>query len=355
MLQINSNRNLQSQQRIISLDLLRIVAAFAVIMIHTSSPRFSEFSSEWEIVNIYDSLSRWCVPVFVMISGALFLDTSKNVSIKKLYGKNVLHILSAYLIWSIVYKIYTWQTYQQDLGFKNFLRDITYGHFHLWFLKMLLGLYIAVPILRVIASNKKIELYFLSLAIVTANMLPFFFHYVEMFFDIECFRHFYEGMKLKIASEYVGYFVLGHVLKTYVLTRKQIWGIYLLGVICFIGTIVLNSIFSHHVGLPTEECYGYLNPLVLMEAIAVFLFVFHIGKHISIKLHPAINNISSMSFGIYLVHMLIMMLLKDNFGIDTHVFHPLFSIPCMSLLTFVLSYLCAWLLHFIPFSKRFLL
>lgn len=92
-----------------------------------------------------------------------------------------------------------------------------------------------------------------------------------------------------------------------------------------------------------------------MEAIAVFLFILHVGKRVQIKLHPAINNIASMSFGIYLVHMLIIMLLQDNFGIDSHVFHPLFSIPCMSLLTFMLSYVCAWLLHFIPFSKRNLL
>ena len=70
MSQTNSNKNLNSTQRIISFDLLRIVAAFAVIMIHTSGQWFGELSPEWEFANIYDSLSRWCVPVFIMISGA---------------------------------------------------------------------------------------------------------------------------------------------------------------------------------------------------------------------------------------------------------------------------------------------
>lgn len=59
------------------LDLLRIISALAVIVIHLASDRlvFSTPNSfEWQSLNLLNSISRFCVPVFVMISGALFLE-----------------------------------------------------------------------------------------------------------------------------------------------------------------------------------------------------------------------------------------------------------------------------------------
>lgn len=77
--------------RIEYLDLLRILASIAVVIIHICSSKWYAINSntnEWSILNIYDSLSRWAVPVFVMISGAIFL--SSDYSIEKLYKKIVL-------------------------------------------------------------------------------------------------------------------------------------------------------------------------------------------------------------------------------------------------------------------------
>jgi len=69
--------------RVIKYDVLRIVAAFAVVFLHCSSQRFYDTfpSTEWEVRNIYDSFVRWCVPIFVMVSGALFLDAKKKLGL----------------------------------------------------------------------------------------------------------------------------------------------------------------------------------------------------------------------------------------------------------------------------------
>ena len=76
---IEKSKKVESQ-RIIAFDVMRIVAIFAVIWLHFSSQRFnlSFPSTEWEIRNVYDSMVRWGVPVFVMILGALFLDPNKS-------------------------------------------------------------------------------------------------------------------------------------------------------------------------------------------------------------------------------------------------------------------------------------
>lgn len=89
------------------IDMLRVLAIIAVLLMHTAGHRSpNEVSTiEWQICNIFDSGTRWAVPIFVMISGCLFLDKNKEISIKKLYRKNILRIITAYIFWSLIYTL----------------------------------------------------------------------------------------------------------------------------------------------------------------------------------------------------------------------------------------------------------
>ena len=68
-----------SVNKVIAFDGLRILAAFAVVVLHTVATLFMDSypSSDWNVANVYESLVRWSVPVFFMISGALFLNKGK--------------------------------------------------------------------------------------------------------------------------------------------------------------------------------------------------------------------------------------------------------------------------------------
>jgi surface polysaccharide O-acyltransferase-like enzyme len=73
----------------------RIAAVFTVVFLHVSASIVfgASFGSEsWWIGNVYDSLSRWCVPVLVMISGALLLDESKQEDATAFYQKRLSRI-----------------------------------------------------------------------------------------------------------------------------------------------------------------------------------------------------------------------------------------------------------------------
>ena len=113
-------------QRIIYFDVLRIVAVFAVVVLHVCSRRFIVAfpSTEWEVLNVYDSLTRWGVPVFVMISGALFLDEKKDFSIKRLYRKNVVRIICAFVCWSFVSQLTKPSIRYPPRTAENFLKQI---------------------------------------------------------------------------------------------------------------------------------------------------------------------------------------------------------------------------------------
>lgn len=82
-----SKHNFCQRQREIWPDIIRIVAVFFVVLIHCAATgfhgRFPPNSSEFMACNFYNCLSRFCVPIFVMISGRFLLDESRDYSIKK--------------------------------------------------------------------------------------------------------------------------------------------------------------------------------------------------------------------------------------------------------------------------------
>ena len=56
-------------------DWLRVLATFGVMVLHVAAQNWLSVgieSFEWNAFNFYDSLERWTVPVFVMVSGRCF-------------------------------------------------------------------------------------------------------------------------------------------------------------------------------------------------------------------------------------------------------------------------------------------
>ena len=188
------------KNRIIQFDVLRVVAAFAVVLLHISAQRIYECypSSEWDTRNLYNALTRWCVPVFVMISGALFLDSTKEINIKTLYKKNIIRLVLVFIFWTIIYGAYA-GIKEHDAA--KLIGKIIRGPYHFWFLRMLVGMYICVPLLRTITANKKLEKYFLCLSLITAFIIPMFFPLIGHFSDMarDFAENLYEDFSIKIA------------------------------------------------------------------------------------------------------------------------------------------------------------
>lgn len=117
------------------LDILRIIACFMVIMIHIISMDFNNYlpaTNEWKVMNSYDSIIRYSVPLFYMISGALFLGSNSSISIKKLYLNKIFHLLILYIVWSIFYAV-------DDIGVNITINNIKlliekswYHKYHMW-------------------------------------------------------------------------------------------------------------------------------------------------------------------------------------------------------------------------------
>ena len=320
------------------------------------------FNFDWNVQNIYDSAVRWCVPVFVMISGALFLNPKKQISIKKIYTKNIVRIITAFFIWSTIYAIYVFFIRGQH-NLNVLIFNIFYGPFHFWFLFMIVGVYISIPILRQIVQNKTATKYFLIMAFVFTFILPLLILTLSKFFPfiiskseaITSLLYYYDdNFNLKLFAGYSGYFLLGYYLNTNNFKRTNL--IYTIGIVSF-AIISIGSVISYYIyGSLITSLYGYLTPFVLFEAIAVFLFVKNHTPKIkfSAKAINMITKISNMCFGIYLVHILVLWTLS-YFGLQTTSFNIIISVPFISILVFIISLLISSCLHKIPFCRKYMM
>ena len=88
----------------------KVLAIFAVVILHVASQVLENTSIfgtyNWWMGNLFDAGTRWSVPVFVMVSGYLLLDPSKQEDFRTFYKKRANKILIPTIFWSIFYLIW---------------------------------------------------------------------------------------------------------------------------------------------------------------------------------------------------------------------------------------------------------
>lgn len=144
-------------KRIHYLDMLRTISIFSVIVIHvTATGLYGETGSTgWKTLVVYSTITRFSVPVFFMISGALFLSAPKSLSIKQLYFRNIAKIIVLLLFWEIIYQFYHTDFVLNSANLKTAFSNILNGNtqMHFWFLYVIVGIYFLLPIIKIFVSN----------------------------------------------------------------------------------------------------------------------------------------------------------------------------------------------------------
>lgn len=338
-------------------DLLRIFSILCMMILHVAASNWYGVpveSFEWKWFNIYDSLVRFCVPVFVMISGVFFLNPNKEISLGVLLKKYVLRIVIAFLIWSFLYaftKFFMDLIWGEGPQWSGLIKRIIVGHYHLWFLYMIVGLYLIVPFLKKITAYKYLTEFYLILWLVFSIIIPTA-QSISLFSKISVIT---DKMQLNFVVGYSGYFILGYYLNNYKLNCRIEILAYVLGVSGILATILLTRHLSLIKGEPIGTYYGYLKLNVMFVAIAVFItFKQKISKYkFSKKSKAFITTISAYSFGMYLVHDFFNVLFL-KFGFSTMLFNPILSVPLISLAVFLGSLCAIYVLSKIPIIGKYM-
>ena len=343
-------RELQKKRDLGWVHWLRLAAAFAVVVIHVCSKDFQvpdPAGSRWQSLNAYESLVRWAVPVFVMISGALLLDPARELPPKKLFGGYFLRILTALLFWSFAYAIVYTGLYLHGSP-REILLAAWEGFPHLWYLYMLLGLYLITPLLRPLARSRRIMGYYVALAAVFACLLPS----LGSFELAAHLRFLASRLQLSLVLGFSGYFVLGRLLAETELKAWQRRSLYALALVGAAAAALIDGLGSAARGEVFIPLLDYFSPCTALEAAALFVFV---RRRAGDGPAPTwVKRLSELSFGIYLIHQVPIDFLRRFCGLSTLTLHPLLSVPLIAALSFSLAALATALLKRIPFVRRYL-
>lgn len=308
----------------LSLDLLRIIASFMVVMIHTTAPFVVSFDQSliyWESL-VLNSLSRSAVDIFFLMSG-YFLLAKPILSFKDFYKKRFLKILPIFLVWSLIYTIL--QTHiNEEKSF--FLTFITFqGWYHLWFCPVLLGLYLLTPFLQKLLLKN-----------FTPPVLISGFIYLSFFVMLTPSLASFQPL-----WGYVFFFLLGGLIKQRGLFFSWLSLPYAIALFILfqLGTFILTTLWSQ-----TSLDLRFFNYFFLTNSLgAITLFLgFSSWQFSQSQYEHLITKLSSLTLGIYLIHPLWLFILPP--------LHPVI----FGVIIFLLSLMSAFLLKSFRWGKWFI-
>ncbi len=207
-----------------------------------------------------------------MISGSQLLNLQKALPLNKLFRTKILRLITAFAFWSLMYTLIDharrYGTINPDV-LVSMTKAFILGHYHLWFLMTLVGLYLIVPLLRKIVENQALMQYFLVLSF----LFTFTMNLVLVFLGNQpVVQLLLSKLNFFFTLGYSGYFVLGLYLHQVELSPSVRRWIYGMGILSVIITIVGTQSLSLQANHPTELLYDYLLPTTLLTSAAVFLF-----------------------------------------------------------------------------------
>lgn len=341
------------KKRETELDILRLMATLAVVLTHVCGGPIKILSIldiDWQILNCFRSAITWDVPVFVMISGGMFLNPEKNLTLKVLYGKYIKRLVTAFVFWSAIFQVYYKTFAIYTLNWKGILSEFLIGPYPFWYLFMFAGVYATIPFLKKITTDKKLTEYFLVLffafqvLICYGQALPGIGNTISSVLN---------NIDFTFAIGFVGYFVLGYYLKAYDISKKAEYALYTLGILlvplcCYVTT--RQSIINMEY---TETFSKYLMPNIIVESAAIYtFFIKRVSKiNFSEKTVKIFSKLTEYGFGVYLVHALINELVGLT-GWTAVTISPFVSVPILTIVVYTLSLLITIVIRKIPFIGK---
>ncbi len=350
--------------RYIDKDITRIFAIFLVIF----GPRTAYFvmmnptlvsNADWLINVIYLSFSVIAVPLLVMVSGSLLLPKHEDWRI--FYKKRFIKIFIPFVVWILIYTIWRIYYHHDNLSVLEWVKRIAGGdaYYHLWFLYMLLILYVFTPLLRKLFIRFQSKMHIVLFGwFLLCSLTPSLIFLINMSFGLTLPNLYGTiedgGNYIWLLLCYTGYFMLGGYLNSKIFTKKQIFLSWMGAIVCPLVTSYLTYAITNITGKPTSFKDLFFFTILLAAGSTFILIQHYFRKHDSVapKLQAELTQLSSLCFGIYLVHpIIIALLLAGKLNINPILFNPIIATPVVSVIRFAASAVFSWIVSHIPILK----
>jgi surface polysaccharide O-acyltransferase-like enzyme len=225
------------------------------------------------------------------------------------------------------------------------------AYYHLWFLYALTGIYLILPVLRLMTkpgTDQKILWYLMGLWLIFQPGLSI----------ARQFWGFSTRLSAPLTTGFIGCFILGYLLGAWVLSRLTV---ILSAIAWFLGTVA-TIMGTYWLTSQSGKFEGFFYDLISLNVIVAsagaFLFLRWFAETklpASSAVRDAIRWLAAASFGIYLVHVLVIEILAGwipGIHVDTFMGSPLWSVPLMTGIVFIVSFLIVAILQKIPVLNR---
>lgn len=357
------------KERITFLDWLRCIACLMVMTVHACEYYYlnadgffvaSDSDAFW--VTLFDSACRASVPLFVITSSFLLFPLTRPTG--DFFKRRLTRVLIPFLVWTVVYCVVYGSWGRLPFNFADCAG-------HMWFVPMLLGVYLLMPLLTPWAEkvSKKELRWWIVLWFVT-TLFPFIRKVCEMIYGDpiygsipylwgECPWNDYGTFYY--VSGFIGYLLLGLYFRRYLpeAKTKKVVGIalpmlltgYLIAAVIFYLRMPLGEFpkqLSYAFAVEQEMSWVFCSTGVALTVIGWFLLVSQIKSHGWFYRH-VVKPASEVSYGTYLMHMLILTPVVTEYA-------KIFSTPVAIILTawttFIVATIISMMLRKIPWIGK---
>lgn len=279
------------------LDVLRVLATCAVVLMHvltgatdvTDASIVPEYRSL--LLSVMD-LVTWCVPIFLLISGYLFLNPERTLTYPVMIKKYCRRIALAILLFGVPYAaselVVTERTFR-IMMIPEALKMTLTGHTwsHMWYLYLILFLYLITPLLKKVLRVLPVWGVAAVMAVIFlgSSVAPF----LNKVLDVNSIPVLPDG------GVYFLYYLCGYffaVREVCVDKGRNVW------LTVAVAVLALGMILSRTLaGFSIQMAYNY--PFTVLLAVLLFAA----GWNGSIKKHRLPwQEAGALSFAVYLVH-----------------------------------------------------
>jgi surface polysaccharide O-acyltransferase-like enzyme len=355
----------QLRERPVNVDLIRTVAIIGVLLLHaagswTTTPQeMSQLNTlglfRFGFVDIYQTLARIGVPLFVMLTGALLLEPSKNEeSLRVFFKKRWVRIGLPFLFWGVIYFAWDFLVIKIPFTTTAVLQGILNGPYtQFWYLYVLAGLYLLTPILRIFMAhaNEQLVKYFVIVWVVGVSLVPVFLTFTSFTLNNDLFT----------LTGFVGYFILGALLMNVKIRRSSLYLFTLLGIaLTALATYLLAVAVG---GAQMYFFQGYFSPTIVLASVMVFMLLLTVtpptvqeeSKVKPSKINRLLKLISENTLAIFLFHVIVMETLEFGylgFALNRDLLNPIIEVPLITVITLFVCLAIIVPLKKIPYLKR---
>lgn len=286
---------------------IRGIAIIAILIGHSFDMAMfdSSLSYGWRCVAIsFDSLFRWAVPAFIMLSGAILAVPRPGKSVLGFYKKRLGRIGLPIVFWSAFFMCFDVEVLGWTKSWGDSLHNLAMGkpYNHMFFIFRFVGLYTLAPAIQWLNAH--------------VSRRPFAALTIGLFIAVAIDSYIMQTNSAERGAiigtfYFLPYFMAGYLLRTAYLSRRGI-AIALLAWALATAALILSTVFAVDPWSPSMSApsaafamWDHVSPLRIVIGISMWLVLITVLKGPKLErpfFKIMADVIAPAAFGLYLIH-----------------------------------------------------